>query len=247
MLVTGYPKSGTTWFCLMLANCLNVRYDNLMEPGVHPREEWQRKLTQGGLPHRAWTEETGGEVVFTHDPLRLEQRKPEEYSIYIVRDGRDVVVSFYYYLNRFLPEDQGGGRMRLRDRVRRLGESRRFSAFVKEKAAEWAQDVRRSLALKPDQVVRYEDLNRDAGATLSRIFRAWGIDMEPAVIAQSVEAFSFEHMAGRKKGDEDSRSFFRKGIIGDWHEKFSEADKRSFKQVAGDLLVELGYENDQSW
>ena len=40
---------------------------------------------------------------------------------------------------------------------------------------------------------------------------------------------------------------FRKGKPGDWREHFSEANKGRFKEIAGDLLVRLGYEDSDQW
>jgi hypothetical protein len=40
---------------------------------------------------------------------------------------------------------------------------------------------------------------------------------------------------------------FRKETVGGWRKVFSEADKRVFKENAGDLLVQLGYESDNDW
>jgi hypothetical protein len=40
---------------------------------------------------------------------------------------------------------------------------------------------------------------------------------------------------------------FRKGLIGDWRIHFSPEHKRAFKAVAGQLLIDLGYEHDFDW
>ncbi len=40
---------------------------------------------------------------------------------------------------------------------------------------------------------------------------------------------------------------FRKGKIGSWKEYFTPEQKQLFKEVAGDLLIELGYEKDNNW
>jgi hypothetical protein len=40
---------------------------------------------------------------------------------------------------------------------------------------------------------------------------------------------------------------FRRGQIGDWRNHFSKEHIKLFKQVAGNLLVDLGYEQDNSW
>lgn len=40
---------------------------------------------------------------------------------------------------------------------------------------------------------------------------------------------------------------FRKGQAGDWRNHFTEAHKQAFKESTGDLLVRLGYEQDDDW
>lgn len=40
---------------------------------------------------------------------------------------------------------------------------------------------------------------------------------------------------------------FRKGNIGGWREVFKDEHKSCFKELAGDLLIELGYEEDMDW
>jgi sulfotransferase 6B1 len=40
---------------------------------------------------------------------------------------------------------------------------------------------------------------------------------------------------------------FRKGQIGGWREEFSEEHERAAREIAGPLLVELGYEADPEW
>lgn len=55
------------------------------------------------------------------------------------------------------------------------------------------------------------------------------------------EKFSFEAL-----NPEQSQTF-RKGKINGWKTAFTEEHKNEFKKVAGDLLISLGYENDQKW
>lgn len=40
---------------------------------------------------------------------------------------------------------------------------------------------------------------------------------------------------------------FREGKIGSWKRHFTEEHKREFKRVAGQLLIDLGYEKDYNW
>ena len=40
---------------------------------------------------------------------------------------------------------------------------------------------------------------------------------------------------------------FRRGKAGAWREHFSPETKALFKEVSGDLLIRLGYEEDHNW
>jgi hypothetical protein len=40
---------------------------------------------------------------------------------------------------------------------------------------------------------------------------------------------------------------FRKGVVGDWRTHFTDEHKRLFKETAGDLLIQLGYEQNNDW
>ncbi len=40
---------------------------------------------------------------------------------------------------------------------------------------------------------------------------------------------------------------FRKGHVGGWREEFTENHKEQMKSIAGELLIDLGYEKDLSW
>ena len=50
---------------------------------------------------------------------------------------------------------------------------------------------------------------------------------------------------GRERGQEDTRSHFRKGIVGDWVNHFDIAAWRACDEIAGTLLEQLGY--DRQW
>jgi hypothetical protein len=92
--------------------------------------------------------------------------------------------------------------------------------------------------------VRYEDLLERPVDETRRLLRFLGADDAEETAQRCVELTSFERVSKRKRGEEDSSSFFRKGVAGDWKTVFNEKDERAFKAVAGDLLIKLGYESD---
>ncbi len=52
---------------------------------------------------------------------------------------------------------------------------------------------------------------------------------------------------GRKRGQEDTSSHYRKGKSGDWVNHFTPDHVACFKEKFGDLMVRTGYEQDQNW
>jgi hypothetical protein len=72
--------------------------------------------------------------------------------------------------------------------------------------------------------------------------------LHPRYLKLLDDRLKFEKLAkGRKKGDENFRSHYRKGQAGDWKNHFNDQHKAVFKEKYGDLLIKLGYEKDNNW
>lgn len=68
------------------------------------------------------------------------------------------------------------------------------------------------------------------------------------MILGCVYANRFEVRArGRTQGDENEHSHYRKGVHGDWINHFTPHAVEVFKERFGEILVKLGYEDDQDW
>lgn len=52
---------------------------------------------------------------------------------------------------------------------------------------------------------------------------------------------------GRKAGEEDKKSHYRKGVAGDWRNHFKQQHIDYLKQQYNDVLVQYGYEADDNW
>jgi hypothetical protein len=91
--------------------------------------------------------------------------------------------------------------------------------------------------------VRYEDLLQRPVEETRRLLTFLGAaDSSEEVARECTERAGFERHTSRKRGQEDSSSRYRKGVAGDWRNVFTEEDRRTFMEVAGTLLVNLGYE-----
>jgi hypothetical protein len=190
---------------------------------------------------------------------------PQAKVVHIVRDGRDVAVSsVHHQWNN--ATDQGGRRKLSGEKVakreayredpetfRASGESIFSGEHVAEIARSWSTSVIRAMddaVLLGDNYyqVRYEDLLADPVGEVRRLLEFLEADSDEEVARACVEAASFEHLSGgRSQGEEDSSSFYRKGVAGDWKNHFTQEDRRIFKEEAGELLIRLGYENDGGW
>jgi hypothetical protein len=193
---------------------------------------------------------------------------PEARVIHIIRDGRDVVVSKMHHLwkaeARGEPVDLLPEEIVKRDAFYRDPEvflaSQEGGIFRKKRLREWAEGWRtrvgRAVEVGPALFgsnyveVRYEDLLERPDKEAARLFRFLGADASTEVVEECVEEASFEKGSGRQRGQDDyplRHGKYRKGIAGDWKNVFIERDTEIFKETAGDLLIGLGYEKDNTW
>lgn len=96
--------------------------------------------------------------------------------------------------------------------------------------------------------VRYENLLVDPLKEFSAAIRTvYDHDLDVEKLEYAIEKYSFKNVAKRNPGQENKRSFLRKGISGDWKNHFNDEARRVFNSFAGDTLIKLGYEQDSSW
>ncbi len=150
--------------------------------------------------------------------------------IHAIRDGRDGAVSGWAHLNR-------------------LGSAGRFASFAEYAeyfaAVHWVpyiQAAQQAGARMPGRYIeaRYEEMIADPLSQTRRLLEFLGAD--PAGAATCVEAASFRTLSGgRDPGQEDARSHFRKGVVGEWRSAFDDEALRRFQAAGGDMLERLGY------
>jgi hypothetical protein len=191
---------------------------------------------------------------------------PEAKVIHIIRDGRDQAVSMLHHVwNR--STDQGGvqtlkpGEFERREIYRKdpkkllqTGEGMFTEERLRGAARSWNARVGKTAQdcpalLGPNYTeVHYEDLLERPNEEVGRLARFLGADTSEKAVQQAVGSASFEKLSkGRERGQEDTSSFYRKGVAGDWNNYFTERDKEIYKEEAGKLLIRLGYERDLNW
>lgn len=178
----------------------------------------------------------------------LEEYHPKIKFVNLTRDGRDVIASgAAHWLNLRLRKAKPEERPRFEEALRNhtiLQED--FDMFLDC----WMDAVQAGLAACrrfPNYLrIRYEDFVQEPCGQTAKLFDFLGLKSSKAAVRGCVEATSFNQLSqGRKRGEEDLSSFFRKGIVGDWKNWFTSGQLASFEETAGSFLAELGYQCEE--
>jgi hypothetical protein len=244
VFIAGLPKSGTTWLERMLAGYPG--YHDLLIPEVAAHE-----LATGGsndfeLPDDFFSRFDRMLVITkmhchgSPHNVELLRRAGVRYAV-LFRDPRDVAVSHYFYVRNtpWHPEHPVYAPLAV---VEGLDE------FARRSLPAWADWVR-SWRDRHDEelglIVRYEEMLQDAEGVMTALAEHFELDSSPETVGRIVEQQRFERLAaGRRRGQERSGSFFRKGVAGDWKNHFTPELRETYARVLGDFLVEFGYEKD---
>jgi hypothetical protein len=232
IFVLGYPRTGTNWMCRIMGEYFRLPLyisEKRYAPTLAPAVHHLHRF-----------------VV------------PRERTIYMVRDGRDCMVSYYFKLLSSVPE-RSPLRRRLQERcplplsletirenlpafIQFLFEENRASSIpyhLHVKAA-------RQKALR---TVRYEGLKADGERCVAdAVAFLSSAPADPDRVRAAITETSFEKRSGRVSGVEDQgHRTLRKGVVGDWRNYFTPEAAALFCSYAGQTLIELGYEKDRSW
>lgn len=187
---------------------------------------------------------------------------PDAKIIYIVRDGRDVLISerFRNFVeeSKFLThEDQRIIADLKTDSAAFTNGSRSIftEAFIRNIAKRWADDVReidseaKTLYQKNYLSLRYEDLLKNPFEEMSRLWKFLNVKKIEASLEKKIKAEmkSNPDEQWQAERNQDIASFLPKGQAGNWNRLFTEKDKTLFKEIAGDVLIQWKYEKDLNW
>jgi len=187
---------------------------------------------------------------------------PDAFVINIVRDGRDTSLShrfqgFVDRQDRLTAEDKRIRADFIRDSQPYLnGEKSIFTeSEMRHITGSWVQNVNETEAegkrLYGEKFhhLRYEDLMASPWDEMSKIWRFLGVNEIPSELEQKVcaemNANPDAEWQAEKSGD--LARLIPKGKQGSWQKLFTARDKAIFKEVAGQLLIDWGYEEDLEW
>jgi len=161
---------------------------------------------------------------------------PNAKFVHVIRDPRDCAVSSWFFQTSNL------------DRNKTLKQT--FEEHVRAYSEFWQRNIGlgRKAGIKLDQrylELYYEDLVSDVASQVKRAAYFLDLDTADDTIYQCTKRGSFEQQSGgRKAGQEDTKSFVRKGIAGDWKNYFSDELNSEFLSIAGPTMKRFGYLRD---
>lgn len=239
VFLVSYFRSGSTWSRFLFGNLVHekeaVTFTNMsrLVPIIYDLPDHElRKLPRILKSHECF------------DP-----RYP--HVIYIVRDPRDVAVSFYFYnlKVRVIPDGYS-----MDEFVERFVAAKVVG--YADRVGCWQDHVLSWVRLREGKpgfkLVRYEDLLTDPQKELRALAPLLGIDPTPERIERAVRLSSANNMQSLEKqqskdwvATKDTRqdiAFVREAKAGGWKSKLSAVAVRNIEQAWGPTMKELGYE-----
>ena len=155
--------------------------------------------------------------------------------IHVIRDGRDVVCSLLQMEWRDAKTGQ---------KIESTRDARGAAAYWVRAVSAARAAVRQFPTLAPRYLeLRYEGLVASPEETLRSLFAFLGEEWDSRVLRYHER---FRNLGGESSANQVSRPINMRGLAR-WKTDLSEADKDVVKQIAGPLLIELGYAADQDW
>jgi hypothetical protein len=171
--------------------------------------------------------------------------------IHIVRDPRDVAVSFYYYNIKVGELPDGYPMDEFVDRflaARTVGYADRLGSW-EDHTLSWLR-LRKGKPVY--RLVRYEDLLSDTATELRRLVDLWRMDAQTERIERAVKLSSAAQMRsleqkqwkqwGTTKNTRSDIPFVREATSGGWRGKLSPVSAHKIGVAWGATMEELGYE-----
>ena len=179
-------------------------------------------------------------IIKSHHP----SPQPYKKVVYLVRDGRDVAVSYYYHLKKY----------------RLISNSIEFQDYLLkfingtlDGYGPWGNHVQDwvNSDVGDIMIIRYEDLKEAPLPILKRVIEFCGLDVNEDNLVRAIAASDVKEMQAMEKAQQkdvevlsnsdSSIPFVRKGVVGDWRDHFDAPMLTLFLESFGATLSDQRY------
>lgn len=195
----------------------------LNDPSPHDYADAIRKVYSAYALHQGKRRYADKTAINVLSIAMLAEMFPEAHFVHVIRDGRDVALSWIGTGWDFGPQT------------------------VEEAALYWRYHIRRGRRIGRGiptryREVHYEALIADPEGTLRELCPFLSIDFEPDMLEYFRSAQTLLEAMPRPKQHTNLLLPLTPGLR-DWRRDMVDSDVRLFDEIAGNLLAELGYEN----
>lgn len=228
-LLAAFPKSGSTWVRFVFCNLISLRFWDGKLVTWDILDETMPELGHSKLLAR-WPWSPVPRVVKTHRPYWPLFRRPS--AILLIRDPRDVMLSFYRYRSAHRTAPFRGS---LAEFIRTPGLG--LEAWFRHYRS-WRGRVRACF--------RYEDLRSRPEQEFGRMLSTVELEVDPGMLAEalrrsdirSIRRLEDEHGHSRSEVLKEGFRFTGKGATGGWQDELTDEDSALFDE----LRIESGLE-----
>lgn len=224
ILLFNYPKSGSHWLNEIIPRLLRNSLDS-----DHRQSDQMLEIVEDLESIKSML---SPRVMTSHLPPR---NLPKDHIakggkiVHIIRNPKDVALSAFHHYNQdsHVTERHGISKdlSTFLDSFLK-GETVYGSWFDQER--EWEEAAKKN----PDNflVMYYEDLKQNGMESMKKLATFLGTSTDPDFLQSVYDTCTMEEVKKRKNNPFDN-IFYRKGVVGDWKENFTESDNEKFDQV----------------
>ncbi len=264
--LASYPKSGNTWVRAFLAS---LRRDggavdlNALDIPIAAARPWFDHVA--GVPSSLLTDAEIEAVrpacyrvlaAEATEPLILKVHDAWQPALFpvdatagvvcIVRDPRDVAVSFAHHLGKTIDEAIAA-MADPANTIARTGPG--LAAQLPQRLSSWSAHVESWLDGPgvPVHLLRYEHMAADPASRLGGVARFVGLEASAEAVAIAVAASRFDTLQAQEAGagfiERPARmaQFFRRGVAGGWRDSLTPAQANRIVRDHGPMMARLGY------
>lgn len=235
--VISYPKSGNTWMRFLLANVLSdeeIDFVNIEDKVIDIYKRNNKEIEEN---------DEHLDIFKSHSYFR--PKFSNNKVVYIVRDPRDVVISYYHYFNK--------------TKDNKIEFNQFLKMFLKgdfNKFGSWRDNVGSWLGAKQNSdnflLIKYEDLLEDTYREFVKVCEFLNIKFDSKSIKIAIENSSFnnlkkieeevENEAEETKNTDKNKKFFRKGKSQEWKDFLTESQVKEIENKFGNIMIDLNYD-----